>query len=114
MLYQDSTFQDSASPSSAFFLQSNLSANPHISGSLDIPSALSELRESKIDSFQYVEIYRTTSHDFFQHEADLSIIPMTDTINIDKLNLDHLHKSTASQLKNVLESYKSIFATLDI
>ena len=41
----------------------------------------------------------------------MSIIPTTDTIGINEINLDHLHKSTASQLKNVLESYKSIFAT---
>ena len=47
----------------------------------------------------------------FQHEDDLFIILTTDTIGIEKLKLNHLHTSTTSQLKKVLESYKSFFGT---
>ena len=89
LLYQD-TFQDTTSQSSSFFLEPNPSHDPNILGSINIPLALSELRESKFDFLQDVEVYRTTNHDFFQHEADLFIIPTTDTINFDQIELDHL------------------------
>ena len=93
-----------------FFLEPNPSHDLNTLGSIDIPLALSELRESKFDFSQDVEAYRTTDHDFFQHEADLSIIPTTDAINFDQINLDHLQSSTAKCLKNTLKPYKSIFA----
>ena len=102
LLYQD-TFQDSISQNSVFFLESNSLHDPNISGSLDIPIALSELRESTFDFSQDIEVYRTTDHDFFQHEADLSIIPNKDAISFDQLDLGHLSSSTAKHLRNTLK-----------
>ena len=90
--------------------QDNSLHDQNISGSLDIPLALSELRESKFDSSQDIEVYRVTEHDLFQHESDLSIIPTKDAIPFDQLDLDHLTPSTARHLKNTLKPYQSIFA----
>ena len=79
-----------------------------ISGSLDIPSALCELKESKVDTFQDIDICRATHHDFFQHEEDLSIIPTGDTISKDKVpTLEHLPATAAAKLTDVLNNYKS-------
>ena len=61
LLYQD-TFQDSTSQNSVFFLESNFLHDQNISGSLDIPLALSELRESKFDFSQDFEAYRIQNH----------------------------------------------------
>ena len=108
LLYQDLTLQDSAHHNSAFLLPPDSIAN-QISGSLDIPSALWELKESKIDTFQDIDIFRATHYDFFQHEEDLSIIPTGDTISKDTVpTLEHLPATAAAKLTDVLNNYKPI------
>ena len=82
-----------------------------ISGSLDIPSALWELKESKVDNFQDIDIFRATHHDFFQHEEDLSIFSTWDTISKDTVStLEHLPATAAAKLIDVLNNCKPIFA----
>ena len=66
-----------------FFLEPNLSTDPQISGSLDIPLALSELRKSKFDPLQDIEVYRTANHDFFSMRLTcLSFLPLIQLILI--------------------------------
>ena len=82
VLYQD-TFQDQPQQNSVFFLESNSLHDQNFSGSLDNPLAKSEMGETRFDSSQNIQVYKTTEHDFFQHENDLSIIPTKDTIPFD-------------------------------
>ena len=93
VLYQD-TFQDQPQQNSVFFLESNSLHDKKFSGSLDIPLAISEMGETRFDSSQNIQVYKTTEHDFCQYGNDLSIISTKDTIPLDQLDLNHLTSST--------------------